>query len=414
VGPWRVVAPASRGAWGSVYRVERVGFQLAGPFALKLATWPKDPRFEREVVMDWVEGLPLYEWAVRHAASLRQRLEVLSQLAQALVAVHAVSGLHRDVKGDNVLVRTADMQALLTDFGASTFHGAPPLTSEDLPPGTPGYRSPEAIRHRLQWSQSSGTHYEATPADDVFALGVTAWRLITGTYPPPVEAARMPEGTLDVRVPPPPLGTLPNVLPELEECLRRMLSEEPSERGTASEIAETLAHAARALASRATLPYSENGDLAASIHRQPRSQFLPALKRGPWRVAATASVLLLLGAWWAAGSFGDALLEGWKALHLGVRAGRTVGILDTASTVPAAAAMPKRSQTPVAEDMPKEPFPDQRRAPCKLSYEVAIHSACWLLIGNKKPPCGEEAFEWKGACYVPSYLRGRPTTSGKP
>jgi hypothetical protein len=48
VGPWRVTGYRGRGAYGSLYRAERVGRETLGPFALKLAIHPRDPRFERE------------------------------------------------------------------------------------------------------------------------------------------------------------------------------------------------------------------------------------------------------------------------------------------------------------------------------------------------------------------------------
>jgi serine/threonine protein kinase len=96
VGSWRVVNLHGSGSYGVVYRVERAGQEDAGPFALKVAKHPLDPRFEREwallsrirhvnvprfevqgwvtlpggvpypyVVMEWVEGVPLYEWAAQ-------------------------------------------------------------------------------------------------------------------------------------------------------------------------------------------------------------------------------------------------------------------------------------------------------------------------------------------------------------
>jgi serine/threonine protein kinase len=186
IGPWRVVGCAGRGSFGTVYRVERVEPEDPRPFALKLAHSPKDPRFVREVellgrihhghvprlhdtgwwtigsevhfpylVMDWVEGAPLYEWAAARRSSSREVLRLLSQVARALEATHAVGGLHRDVKGANVLVRAADSAAVLVDFGAGTFRGAPPLTRQALPPGTPGYRSPEALRSYGRWRPHS-------------------------------------------------------------------------------------------------------------------------------------------------------------------------------------------------------------------------------------------------------------------
>ena len=48
VGPWRVKGWGGRGAYGSLYCVERAGYEEEGPFALKLAIYPGDQRFERE------------------------------------------------------------------------------------------------------------------------------------------------------------------------------------------------------------------------------------------------------------------------------------------------------------------------------------------------------------------------------
>jgi serine/threonine protein kinase len=117
VGAWRVVAWAGRGVYGAVYKAERVGEEHAGPVALKLALNPGDPRFVREaellrrlrhpsipylrdtgdwphpsgalhpyLVMEWIEGLPLYDWAQRHEPSSEQVLRILAQLARALEA----------------------------------------------------------------------------------------------------------------------------------------------------------------------------------------------------------------------------------------------------------------------------------------------------------------------------------------
>jgi eukaryotic-like serine/threonine-protein kinase len=442
VGPWRVVHPSSRGGWGSVYRVERVGYPLAGPFALKLARWPQDERFEREVellwrvrhphvprlqdrgwwthpsgvsfpyvVMDWVEGLPLYEWAARRPASQRQKVEVLAQLAQALAAVHAVGGIHRDVKGGNVLVRLSDGKALLTDFGSSIFLGASRLTWEDLPPGTPGYRSPEAVLHRLRWRQSSGEPYQATPADDIYALGVTGWRLMTGFYPPLCEPVDTPGGGVDIHLPSPPPEDVERLSPELAAVLCRMLTREPSERGSASKLAEALSDAARTASPRVTPPPPARAGPASIGRRGLRRRLSRALNGHVWHVAVAACVLLALGVGWAARSITG---PGLETLGLGTEDGGAAGLLDTTVGVPIQPATPPPSRAGVAKELPEEPLADQRRAPCTARHEVAIRGGCWLQLGNLKPPCSEETFEWKGACYLPSYPRGRPSTSDKP
>jgi len=150
VGAWRVQSLRGRGTYGIVYRA--VSQEHPGPVALKLSVYPADERFEREVellsrirhpsvprlldagvwqsplggahpfiVMEWVEGEPLYAWAARRNPSSRQVLALLAQAAGALQAIHEVNAVHRDVKGDNMLVRPSDGRLFLTDLGAGYF-----------------------------------------------------------------------------------------------------------------------------------------------------------------------------------------------------------------------------------------------------------------------------------------------------
>lgn len=204
----------------------------------------------------FVEGVSLYDWAQAQCPTSRQVLRVLASLARALEATHAAGGVHRDVKGDNVLVRAADGQVFLTDFGSGSYVGAALLTSSPLPPGTPPYRSPEAWRSvRLPYLPSD-TPYAPGPADDVFALGMTAYRLVTDDYPPTPallnEVAHLwgPEG----RGPVPPLGVNARCCAELSRLVSRMLSVRPEARGGAGELAEALEQAARRAGREADVP----------------------------------------------------------------------------------------------------------------------------------------------------------------
>jgi hypothetical protein len=49
VGPWRVEGYAGWGSYGAVYRARRAGHPHSEPVALKIAVFPSDPRFSREV-----------------------------------------------------------------------------------------------------------------------------------------------------------------------------------------------------------------------------------------------------------------------------------------------------------------------------------------------------------------------------
>ncbi len=130
VGAWQVYSFRGRGTYGTVYSAVRQDPANRGLVALKLAMYAGDPRFEREVellsrirhpsvprlldsgewrspagrlhpfvVMEWVEGEPLYVWAARRNPTSRQVVALLAQAAGALQAIHEVSAVHRDVLG---------------------------------------------------------------------------------------------------------------------------------------------------------------------------------------------------------------------------------------------------------------------------------------------------------------------------
>jgi serine/threonine protein kinase len=80
------------------------------------------------LVMQWIEGVPLYEWGSEYAPSPGQLLLLVAQLARALATTHAAHAAHRDVKGDNIRVRHSDERAVLMDFGSGHFQGAARLT----------------------------------------------------------------------------------------------------------------------------------------------------------------------------------------------------------------------------------------------------------------------------------------------
>jgi eukaryotic-like serine/threonine-protein kinase len=437
IGAWRILSTSGQGAYGVVYRVEHAQHMPPGPFALKLALHPEDLRFEREaellsrihhphvprlqdrgwwtlpggpsfpyLVMEWVEGVSLYTWAAQYAATSRQVLRLLAQVARALEATHAAEGTHRDVKGHNVRVRP-DGHAVLVDFGSCHYRGAPTLTRHIPPPGTSQYYSPESLRFQWEHHRDPTARYLAQPADDVYALGVTAYRLVTGRYPPAIDSKKTRHGVQLVAPSWVPPETWMNLSPELTAALRRMLSYEPSRRDTAADIALFLERAAEQPPAEADQPIRPRSTREA---RRTHAPFSPLrLPRREWMgPAAALGVGLALGLFWTE-------LSAWRGTapsELQHQGGEVVGIAKTAISPTANNPTLESLQPPIGRDLPNKPFPGQRRPPCKPPA-IEVNGGCWAP-SEKAPPCGEQSVEWKKACYWPILEFPRPSTSESP
>src|SRR4051812_2196667 len=121
------------------------------------------------LVMELVEGEPLSAVLRREAPlDVAASLSVLRQTGYALAEAHRVGMVHRDVKPGNILVR-ADGSVKITDFGIAWSAGSVPLTRTGQVIGTAQYLSPE---------QAEGKH--ATPASDVYALGLVGYECLSG------------------------------------------------------------------------------------------------------------------------------------------------------------------------------------------------------------------------------------------
>lgn len=322
VGHWRVVEKLGVGGYGAAYRVEDIhhpGVMLA----LKLALRPGDARAEREVVllmdkavhphvvrihahgrwpdpvaghtwhvMDLVPGLPLDVHAETLNPSFLQLAEVGAKMALTLGALHARGVVHRDVKPGNILIREPDGAPVLVDFGIGLYEGADPLTPTPLPPGTPHLRSPEAMRFWMRRGQHSGEPYQVGAADDVYALGVSLYRAVTGHYPFRPE---LPGDFLAVAIahhrPHAPRDFNRRVPRVLSDVLMRMLAKDPKERYRGGvEVHEALMAAAAfgkrgeweaSLFEWEPVPASRDGEAPGRRIRRPAFPTQPLTATGP-------------------------------------------------------------------------------------------------------------------------------------
>ncbi|MDC0711421.1 serine/threonine-protein kinase [Stigmatella sp. ncwal1] len=450
VGPWQVADWRGCGSYGTVYQAWKQGHERAGPVALKLAHFPEDKRFDREtallsrihhphvprlldfghwrhpsgalypyLAMEWIDGEPLYAWGEVYQPTSRQVLRVLAQLARALAATEAAGGMHRDVKGDNVMVLPGELRAYLMDFGSGIWAGAARITEEVLPPGTRPYRTPEALRFHWQHRLRRTVRYEAAPAEDVYALGVTAYRLVTGVYPPP---ATEPAARDDDQRPTTPTRSPPQVLNKrvalpLAVLIERMLAEDPEARGSANSMAEALEEAAQSAGPEADVPLfnAKRAQETPSAFKELSSvaEQKPVHRGLLWKMAPVLGVLFV-GTWWLSRmppSRPVAQVEAQEATEA------TVGLAHAAVTEPVGSTEVPPGWEGVALDMPQRPLPGQLKPDasgrCPGRNHTSLNGGCWRALKGGEDKCAEDENEYvhKGECYAPVFSRGRQPTS---
>ena len=192
---------------------------------------------------------------------LGQWLDLAERLLRAVGLMHRRQILHRDIKPQNLLLGD-DGELRLLDFGLAWCPGL----SEDQPsllPGTPTFIAPEAFRGE-----------KPTPQQDVYAVGVTLYFLLTGHYPyGEIEAFQRPRFGVPV--------SASRYRPDLPEWIAHGL-----ERGVAADPAQRFETAEE------WLLQLEQGE-RQSLNIRPR----PLLEREPlkvWRTVALVSLLINL------------------------------------------------------------------------------------------------------------------------
>ncbi|MGW6447211.1 serine/threonine-protein kinase [Lentzea sp. NPDC055074] len=194
------------------------------------------------LAMELVDALDLATIVQRHGPrDSTWMANVALQVLGALETAHQAGIVHRDVKPSNIMVRP-DGAVKLTDFGIAQAMDDPRLTHNGGIVGSPAYMSPDRLHG-----------FEASPASDVWALGVTMAHAVEGVSP---FERTSTASTLHAVMNEPPV--LRRASPGLAEVIRGFLTVDPARRLTAPQARQMLTAIVQG-ATQVSLPHNNNG-----------------------------------------------------------------------------------------------------------------------------------------------------------
>jgi len=177
------------------------------------------------LAIEWAAGELLEKYVKAHAPLPPDEVTaIVTQIAAAVQAAHAVGIVHRDLKPDNVMYDPATRQVKLLDFGIATDTDMAPeerLTRAGFFVGTLMYVAPEALSGEL-----------VSPAADQYSLATIAYLMLTGCLP---FTAKTPREMFSQLLSQPPIP-LNEARPSLrfgagvEQVIMRGLSKDPRQR----------------------------------------------------------------------------------------------------------------------------------------------------------------------------------------
>ena len=174
------------------------------------------------LVMELVDGPSLETVLAGGPLDDSRTMDIVVQAAAGLQAAHAAGLIHRDIKPANLLIALGGT-VKITDFGIAHTIGSAPVTASGELVGTPGYLAPE---------RAMGEH--ATPASDLYSLGMVAYECLVGT--PPFRGTALEVALAHRDRPLPPLP--PTVDAPVCALVMRLTAKDPARRlDSAAEVA---------------------------------------------------------------------------------------------------------------------------------------------------------------------------------
>ena len=260
VGRWTVERELGSGYFGTVYLVESAGTHGAlklchssnpaaaerldlEEHALTMLTHPNIPKLLDRgtagqvpyLVMELADGISIKETVAQNQTAGKvygdlETCNLLKYLLGALVQVHQAGLVHRDVKDANIIHGPTPSSLRLIDFGFCKEAGASAMRSDDSfwRVGSARFSPPSKLSRPAL----------ADPSHDIFAVGVVAYRMLTGRYPWFVGRSDDFDSLRRLQLGQPlvPLNEINSfVLPEISSWVSRLLELDDRRRPNASE-----------------------------------------------------------------------------------------------------------------------------------------------------------------------------------
>lgn len=171
------------------------------------------------VVMEYVPGTTLEAHSeVSTLLPLNKVVEIIFKSIRALEYAHRHGVIHRDIKPGNILL-SENGETKVSDFGASFQQRPTQDTTQIAGVGSPAYMSPEQIRMEALTQQT-----------DIYSLGVTMYRLLTGRLPFQASTQAGLSYAILNTDPKPPVNLRPELPLLLDAIVMKAMSRDPAER----------------------------------------------------------------------------------------------------------------------------------------------------------------------------------------
>jgi serine/threonine protein kinase len=205
--------------------------RLENPNILKVYDYDSPDGAASYIVSEFIEGITFKDWYEQHSIKLWEVVALLTiPLFKALAHAHQQGIIHRDVKPENVMIRSRDGSPVLMDFGIAHMVDSETLTATGAVIGSPAHMAPEVVNgERL------------TEKADLFSMGTVLYWMTCGALPfvapnPAALFRRILEARFD------PINTRrPDVLPSFAHLVESCMERDPQRRPeSALSIAESL------------------------------------------------------------------------------------------------------------------------------------------------------------------------------